>query len=1764
MNDFIVMIQTALETKGIKSDYNKIKQMFEKDPAKINAVMDMSATKTEINKFIKEVAPHLQKMFSDLGVKVDLKDIETSMKSVFKETEKASRQQQKEFEKMRKDELRAYIDNEKLKQDATKQRIKIEQDALSLDASKFNTKSNIDAFLARNTKMSKELRAEFLRLKASLDSIDDFKSLSNVNKELGTLKNTAKATGQIGMSMGDNFKEAFGKFSVWVSASAVFFGVQRVIKNMVAEVKNIDSAMISLKKVTDETNATYDRFLTSVSQKAKELGASISDIVNATADFARLGYNLPDAEKLGEVAVLYKNVGDGINIQESSSSIISTMKAFNIEAENSITIIDKFNEVGNRFAISSAGIGEALQKSASGLVAAGNTIDEAIALIVSANNVVQNPETVGQMWKTVSMRIRGAKTELEDAGLEIDGMAESTSKLREELKSLTSFDIMIDDNTFKSTYDIVLGISEVFDKLSDTSRANVLELLAGKRQGNALAAALNNAEDLVKTLEVSQQSSGSAMREQERYQQGIEYSLDRLKASFQELSATTIDSSTIKFFVDFANAAINATTAVGGLMPVIITLGILLPALKTSFGTLNLSLIATQVQAFGLATAFKTLIGTITTFLATNPVGWVLALGTAIFGVKKIYDHFNVTLEEHQEILSQQAQAYDDATAKVKSLEGELESTRLKLEELNAIGGASVVKDGEQTKLEKQTEELQRQLDIAKETQRIAAEEAEKTAVKTLTEGINSEFPDDFRENIHGFGIKGADNKALIQVTRDTELQRAIDKYDELSQKYSELEKKQQDLANSGKGNSKQFSKNADELKYLNTQMTDTKMYANALATALQTESKSITGVTDAGKEQKTIVDNILGLYTDWLDKINNVDGASNNAVETMSNSVETIEEQAKALETQNKAIDEYQKSITSIGKALSDLNKLSPSEIIDLMQEFPDLAKYGYTGSEGIGVLESALRKLASSLYENLDPSIENVKLYKDMYDNAINTSNAIKTLSEALSNMNNSGKLLEDVNTEFKELGYISSETLSKIASQSNNLDKVVTQFNAGLATTDDVLAELTKSYESDFNIYKQFVINKVSLNETFFSDVKKQLPDWVKSLADAYGIDYQNWTTLHKAKLELLKSLATAQDEVNNKIEQGSYGRQGVRDKVELTGSKNAVNNIQSMINEIDKNVDLQLNLSGYTSSKPEKGSKDKKDTKDYIKEAFDLGTKDKKGKWITGKNDLDHQLAMEEITQKQYLDGVEKINKATYGKNKKTHLENYRQYLEEVKKGRGQIAKKLAEDKIKSKFNDLEYEHEMGLKTDDKYWKTRLKYAEKYYKKNGEIIDEYLDEYRSIQSGYYKWTQQQAEETAKKQEKIAENLKDKYTDLIGDITDEIKKEKDDVLDSLEESHKSTIKNLEEQKDSYKDIVKTQLDLLDAKKKQNDYEKSITKQTKEISKIESRRAELEKAAKSGDRTAIAELAKLDEELSSKKEDLLDEQSDHEYDLQKKSLNNALDLNDKLMDAKIDAEKLRFETQKSNIEKLYNKEIELINKAAQYTKEEFGKALDEIATQLASNGIAQSPSYLGSVKSSQSFIADSQINASTSNRSAILSILRNGQGKDYEDKASALAAYTRDNYGAPISKKQGVEVAKLLGVSGINSVSDLTANDVNKNKILEALRKAGFSKGGYVDASMIKRTGEDGLALVKHGEPILTVEQGKIFKELVNNIKPLNNLVKLSTPNISNVTNKTNSPNINITIPIAGNATPSTVSALNNAGNNIVKQIMDEVRKL
>ena len=161
------------------------------------------------------------------------------------------------------------------------------------------------------------------------------------------------------------------------------------------------------------------------------------------------------------------------------------------------------------------------------------------------------------MWKTVSARLRGAEAELKAMGEDTEGLVETTSKLRGLVKGMTGFDIMEDEDTYKSIYDIVVGIGEKWSELTDIQQASLLESLAGKLQSNRLAAALQNVDQIKEIYKTAEDSAGSAMKEQEHYAESVQYSLDSFKASAESLASTFLKSDFLKGLVDTGSKALD-------------------------------------------------------------------------------------------------------------------------------------------------------------------------------------------------------------------------------------------------------------------------------------------------------------------------------------------------------------------------------------------------------------------------------------------------------------------------------------------------------------------------------------------------------------------------------------------------------------------------------------------------------------------------------------------------------------------------------------------------------------------------------------------------------------------------------------------------------------------------------------------------------------------------------------------------------------------------------------------------------------------------------------------------------------------------------------------------------------------------------------------------------------------------------------------------------------------------------------------------------
>ena len=397
-----------------------------------------------------------------------------------------------------------------------------------------------------------------------------------IGTTVGKAKKETGILGSIFGGIGKEFTKLFRYFTARFGIEEVF----QAFRTGVQYVRDIDNALTDLKKVTNETDAGYERFLQTMSKTAGIVGSTVAELTTMAAEWARLGYSMSEAAGLAESTAVLLNVSEFEDATEASQALISTIQAFGYAAEESMDVVDIMNEIGNNYAVSSDGIATALQDSASALMAGGNSMEEATAMIAAANKVVQDPSQVGSGLRTISLRLRGTEVsgQLEELGEDASGLV-SSSKMRDKIKGLSGVDILTDTGAYKSTYQIISEIAAEWENMNDMDQAALLELMAGKNRSNIMAALLTNAKDLEGAYKDALDAEGSAYRENEAYLDSIQGRVDLFINALQTFWMNLINSDTAKAVVDFGTSFIEfLDTAHGKLITVGAGLGIFLKA----------------------------------------------------------------------------------------------------------------------------------------------------------------------------------------------------------------------------------------------------------------------------------------------------------------------------------------------------------------------------------------------------------------------------------------------------------------------------------------------------------------------------------------------------------------------------------------------------------------------------------------------------------------------------------------------------------------------------------------------------------------------------------------------------------------------------------------------------------------------------------------------------------------------------------------------------------------------------------------------------------------------------------------------------------------------------------------------------------------------------------------------------------------------------------------------------------------------------------
>ena len=1238
--------------------------------------------------------------------------------------------------------------NTKGVQSATKQAINNAQRVansnkvhLNFDTSKQQLVNQIKILGRNNNKLfnDREMTAKYNQLLNAANVAKSTGELKTLRGELSAFKTELVATNNAGMTWGSKFKESVKSYTKFFSGASLVYAISNQVRNAATEAKTLDDSLVNLQKVTDEISdrdTLYKYFDKSLS-KAQELNVKVGSLIDAVTEFKKLGWDLDDAELGAKWANILSNVGD-VDIDTAIGSIKTSIASFdeiggygNDQMDKKLeAYTDLINNMSNKYSIDAEGLAESIRLSAGTLTEAHMSIEQAATMFATANKYYNDPSYLGNTAKIGSLRMRASSgdtdaiEELQEMGEEVDDLATATSNLREKLMALTGVDIMEDEHTFKSYYDQLYEISQVMDKLDDTSRANVLETMFGKSRSAAGAAILSGMKESASAYEDAINSAGSATEEYQTWMTSADAACQRFSNTLTKTYQGIINGNTVRDLANLGSAVLelaNKWGIVEGTLKGVIALNL---GKFIATGGMALITATKQVEQYGkalqmasnvpngnLSARFQALksIAQATSTLTTEQLRNVLATNTLTQADRvRILQMQGMTKEMALQKLAEmnltqvtnaQTAANTASTVSTFSLKAAMTGLGRTIQSVFLSNPVGIVLMGVSLGVSAVTSAISKHNQSLEETRQKTKEAAEDA--NTLSNEI-SELANKYIQLSEAVKTDSASKEDLMSVQEDLIKKLGIEgqSVDDLIAKYGsldnalknitleELGEKENDLIAGVKAAEEELKDIGKDYEHWYS-LTDRNLLSSGGDDAVKAYkvlekanliSKGSYG-TGGGAFVLTgddeTVEGILENYQKLEDAMNALrESGQFTENELAQNPVfSQIYDRAKEME---EFVNNYNDSISNLNRNVAEqqtITLLQGNELPKTEEEFEsfkqELIDTSIASKKFIGT--------EKEIEDSINSYLASLPQFKGFYS---------EPLEDELNKVDGLLKkdifVIPDADTLKQQISDLNS-AIDSIQSAYDTLNSAVEEYNSngGQLSIDTIQSLLSLSDE--YLACLQVENGQLSLNADAMAQLAQAKLDDAQATAVTQAMtelnaiangeaaqSTTNYITGNAALMDSLAKLSGSYDGVAQAAMTAAQAQElsaqisaaSAKDK---TATENVMKGLDTKLKLIQstKNAISAGNFASVAKKSSSSGSSSKS-SKDELKEAFE-----------TEYNLLKHNLEMETITEKEYYDGVQALNEK-YFAGKKEYLDEYRKYEEEVYKGLKSYYKSYCDD------------------------------------------------------------------------------------------------------------------------------------------------------------------------------------------------------------------------------------------------------------------------------------------------------------------------------------------------------------------------------------------------------------------------------------------------------------------------------------------------------
>ena len=556
-------LQTILKNNGLELDTSKIISSFSQVKREIDSITS-KANKIQLSMGVNGDTTSkievLRNNFTKLGLSAD--EVKTKMSGV--DTEVKTLQS---LMNSGADNSAIVTQFEKLQTVLTQTQNNLKQtrsdySLLATEQQRLSLANTIEAWNQKNTRATKEVRAENDRYVASLRDLNTEMTklqFGQIQTGFKQNENSMRTLSRLGASLKDQMKQAAESFTQWISVSSAIMGVVYNTKQAVSELKDLDDILTEISKTSDLTTEQLKNLGDTAFDTASKYGKKASDYLTGVQEMYRAGFD--NAEQMAELSVLAQSAGD-MDATLSNNYLMATNAAYKYKGsiEDLNNVLDSQNYITNNAAISMKDIADATTETASVAAEFGVQIDELSALIATATaNTRESGSEVGTALKAILINLQDTTSKpVTDT---FDALGISMTKVVDGAEKL------------KTPIELLYELADAYNSLpeGDVMRANILNDIGQKRHANVLASILSDMSGYQKMLDLynSTSANGSAFKEAEKSANNLSGSLNRLSNTWTDTVENIVNSDTLKGAVNLLNGLLTGvnklTDALGSL-----------------------------------------------------------------------------------------------------------------------------------------------------------------------------------------------------------------------------------------------------------------------------------------------------------------------------------------------------------------------------------------------------------------------------------------------------------------------------------------------------------------------------------------------------------------------------------------------------------------------------------------------------------------------------------------------------------------------------------------------------------------------------------------------------------------------------------------------------------------------------------------------------------------------------------------------------------------------------------------------------------------------------------------------------------------------------------------------------------------------------------------------------------------------------------------------------------------------------------------------